>query len=113
MDHLLLHCEVAYALWSAFFGRFGLSWVMLRRVSDLLACWWSTRRRGSAAVWKPFFFFFFVYGGKETIGHSRTWRGPWKTYYPLVFTLYLWTVAYVFPMLINYNDFLVRFSLSN
>jgi hypothetical protein len=25
VDHLLLNCEVAYALWSAFFGRFGLS----------------------------------------------------------------------------------------
>jgi hypothetical protein len=34
----LLHCEVAYALLSAFFGQFGLSWVMLRQVSNLLAC---------------------------------------------------------------------------
>jgi hypothetical protein len=50
VDHLLLHCEVAFALWSAFFGRFGLSWVMPRRVFDLLACWWSLGRRGSAAV---------------------------------------------------------------
>jgi hypothetical protein len=29
--------------------------------------------------------FFCVYGGRETIGPLRTWRGPWKTYYPLVF----------------------------
>jgi len=25
VDHLLLHCDVAYALWSAIFTRFGLS----------------------------------------------------------------------------------------
>ena len=28
-------------------------------------------------------------------------------------TLFLWTVAHVFSMLISYNDFLVRFSLSS
>jgi hypothetical protein len=35
----LLHCDVAYALWSTLFTRFGLSWVMSRRVFDLFACW--------------------------------------------------------------------------
>jgi len=39
VDHLLLHCDVAYALRSALFTRFGLSWVMSRRVFDLFACW--------------------------------------------------------------------------
>jgi hypothetical protein len=39
VNHLLLHCDVAYALWSALFTRFGLSWVIPRRVSDLFACW--------------------------------------------------------------------------
>jgi hypothetical protein len=32
----LLHCEVATELWSAFLQLFGVDWVMLRRVSDLL-----------------------------------------------------------------------------
>jgi hypothetical protein len=31
--------------------------------------------------------FFGVYGGKEIIGAWRTWRGPWRIYYPLVFIL--------------------------
>jgi len=38
-DHLLLHCDVAYAIWIAFFSCFGLSWVMPRYVVDLYACW--------------------------------------------------------------------------
>jgi hypothetical protein len=41
VDHLLLHCEVASALWSAIFGCFGMSWVMPRWVSELFASWWS------------------------------------------------------------------------
>jgi hypothetical protein len=51
VDHLLLHCEVAFALWNAIFSHFGMSWVMLRRVFDLFAYWWSSGKR-SAVVWK-------------------------------------------------------------
>lgn len=32
VDNLHLHCDVAYAIWIAFFGRFGLFWVMPRCV---------------------------------------------------------------------------------
>jgi hypothetical protein len=38
VDHFLLHCDVAYALWSTLLTRFGLSWVMPRRVFDVFAC---------------------------------------------------------------------------
>jgi hypothetical protein len=38
MNHLLLHYDVAYALWTNIFNRFGMSWVMPRRVIDLFAC---------------------------------------------------------------------------
>jgi len=41
VDYLLLHWKVAFALLSAFFSRFGLSWVMPRSVVDLYACWWT------------------------------------------------------------------------
>jgi hypothetical protein len=37
IDHLL-HCDVAYAIWIAFFSNFGLSWVMSRSIVDLYAC---------------------------------------------------------------------------
>jgi hypothetical protein len=52
VDHLLLHCDVAYAMWSAIFSRFGLSWVMPLRVLDLFACWWTAGRLRSAVIWK-------------------------------------------------------------
>jgi hypothetical protein len=81
VDHLLLllHFEVAYALWSAFFGWFGLSWVMSRRVSDLSPV---GGPQGGGGVLRSgrwcLVAFFGVYGGRETIGPLRTWRGPWK-----------------------------------
>jgi len=52
LDHLLLHCDVTYALWSTLFSRFRMSWVMPKWVIDFLACWWSSGRPMSAALWK-------------------------------------------------------------
>ena len=51
VDHLLFHCEVAYALWNDFFSCFWLSWVMPNLV-DLFACWWTGGRSQSVVVWK-------------------------------------------------------------
>jgi hypothetical protein len=39
VDHLLLHCDVASAMWNNIFLRFSMSWVMSRRVIDLFECW--------------------------------------------------------------------------
>jgi hypothetical protein len=52
VDRLLLHCDVASILWNNIFTRFGMSWVMSRRVIDLFACWWKSGRPRSAAIWK-------------------------------------------------------------
>jgi len=52
VDHFLLHCDVASALWSTLFTRFGISWVMPRRVIDMFACWWMFGRPMSVAIWK-------------------------------------------------------------
>ena len=39
VNHLLLHCKVAQALWRALFTIFYVIWVMQGRVADLLAYW--------------------------------------------------------------------------
>ena len=39
MDHFLLHCPIAYELWSMVFCLFGIHWVMPYKVSELLASW--------------------------------------------------------------------------
>jgi hypothetical protein len=39
INHLLLHCEVAQALWSVVLTLFYFTWVMFGGVADLLMCW--------------------------------------------------------------------------
>ena len=39
VDHLLLHCPIAYEMWIMVFCLFGICWVMLQRVVDLLDSW--------------------------------------------------------------------------
>ena len=39
MDHLLLHCKFAHALWSEVFLMFGVQWVMPSTIVSLLFAW--------------------------------------------------------------------------
>ena len=68
VDHLLIHSDVASALWSAIFSRFGLAWVMPGRVPDLWASWWSKEGQGVpwCGKWCPHVCFG-LYGEREII----------------------------------------------
>ena len=39
VDHLFLHCEMAYRFWSFIFITFGLSWVIPKSIPNLLFGW--------------------------------------------------------------------------
>jgi hypothetical protein len=39
INHLLLHCDVARALWIVLFSLYDVNWVMYGRVIDPLDCW--------------------------------------------------------------------------
>jgi hypothetical protein len=52
IDYLYLHCNVANELWQLVFSMFGIWWVMLYHVVDLLAYWTGhTHKTSSAAIW--------------------------------------------------------------
>ena len=51
VDHLLLHCEMAYRLWSFVFITFGLSWVVPRSIPNLLFGWWNWLGKHSSQIW--------------------------------------------------------------
>jgi hypothetical protein len=51
VDHLLIHCSVASALWSWILGVFGISWVLPQTVAELLFSWWNGLGRHSSDVW--------------------------------------------------------------
>ena len=51
VDHLLLHCEKAYWLWSLVFKSFGISWVLPRLVVDTLFGWWNWFGKHFSSIW--------------------------------------------------------------
>ena len=51
VDHLLLHCEKTYHLWSLVFRSFGISWVLPRLVADTLFGWWNWFGKHSSSIW--------------------------------------------------------------
>ena len=53
MYHLLLHSLVANELWNMVFDLFGVQWIMLQKVLDLLASWEGRfGRHRNMAIWK-------------------------------------------------------------
>jgi hypothetical protein len=53
IDYLLLHCDVARAVWSYFYSLFGVEWVMPSSVLDLLSAWSTLLGCGfSIRTWK-------------------------------------------------------------
>ena len=40
VDHLLFFCPIAHSLWAHMLRLFGVDWVMLGLVVDLLFCWY-------------------------------------------------------------------------
>jgi hypothetical protein len=115
VDHLLLHCEVAHALWNAIFSRFSLSWVMPHRVEDLFACWWTGGRSRSAVVWKmvPCCLMWCLWRERN----DRQFEDKERTIEDLIsfffHSLYSWSDAFLAPLTFSFNDFLVLFSTSS
>jgi hypothetical protein len=115
VDHLLLHCDVSYALWSALFTCFGLSLVMPRRVFDLFACWWTSGRPRSTAIWKMVLTCILWCVWKER--NNRCFEDLKRSLEDILasffHTLYLWTMAFVSHLSLSFGDFLVHFLISS
>jgi hypothetical protein len=109
--HLLLHCDVASALYYYLFSRFGLSWIMPRRVFNLLACWWSSGRSRSATVWKmtPTCLFWCLWRERNNRSFEDVEKTPEELLSSFYHTLYLWTTDYVFSLSFSFLDLLTRF----
>ena len=51
VDHLLLHYDKAYRLWSLVFRSFGIFWVLPRAVADTLFGWWNWPGKQVSSIW--------------------------------------------------------------
>jgi hypothetical protein len=111
IDHLLLHCEIAIALWSAIFNRVGLAWVMPNRVVDLLLVgegWEAVLKAQQCGRW--FLLAFCSVFEREING--RSYKDLESTVVKLKSfffkTLYYWTAALNLNWL-SFHDFLDLF----
>jgi len=112
MDHLLLHCEVACAIRNVFFKCFGLSWVMPRRVVDLFVYWWTADSTRNVVVWRmvPLCVLWCLWREKNDRYFEDRERNLEELKSFFFNTLYLWTTAYISPLVISYHDFLILFA---
>jgi hypothetical protein len=112
VDHLLLHCEAARALWNAFFVRFGLYWVMPCSVKELLASWWSSGRSRSTVVWKmvPLCIMWCIWSERNNRCFEDSSRSIEELLHFFLFTLFSWTAGWLAPRVISFSDFLFLFS---
>ena len=81
VDHLLLHCPIAYESWSMVFCLFGIHWVMLYKVSEVLASWKGKfGRQQNIGLWRfvPHCFFG-AYGGSGILDALRIVNGLFLT----------------------------------
>ena len=51
VDHLLIHCPIAYSLWVQMLQVFGIQWVMPGSVDNLVFCWSNWSEKFSSNVW--------------------------------------------------------------
>ena len=81
MDHLLLHCPIAYELWYMVFCLFGIHWVMSYKVNEVLASWQGKfGRQRNIGLWTfvPHCFFG-AYGGSGILDALRIVNGLFLT----------------------------------
>jgi hypothetical protein len=111
VDHLLLHCGAARALWNAFFVRFGLCWVMPRSVMELLASWWSSGCSRSAVIWKmvPLCIMWCIWSERNLRCFEDSSRSIEDLLHFFMFTLFSWTAGWLAPRVLSFSEFLSLF----
>jgi hypothetical protein len=112
VDHLLLHCGVANALWNVILSRFGFCWVMPSSVKEFFASWWPGGRARCAVVWKmaPLCLMWCIWRERNARCFDDTARSFEDLKHYFLFTLYTWTAGWLAPTVISFPDFLSRFS---
>ena len=90
VDHLMIYCEEAYQLWCFFFRSFGVSWVLPRRVIDLLFGWrnWLGSTCLAFGIWHRCVWCG-AFGGSVIIAHLRMRRVRGISFLPHLFSLCL------------------------
>jgi hypothetical protein len=108
VSHLLLHCDVAFGLWSRAFDVFGIQWVLPESVADLLFEWLNWLEKHSSISGILFFCASCgLCGRTEIVARSKTRRDLRLNRILFFFrTLFNWSRAWGFTHSVSILDFL-------
>ena len=90
VDHLLLHCDKAYRLWSLVIRSFGIFWVLPRSIADTLFGWWNWPGKQVSSIWNlaPLCLMWCLWRERNN-RLLRTWKVRMTSYWPLLVALCL------------------------
>ena len=114
IEHIFLHCEVARELWAGIFSRAGLSWIMPKSVTELLACWKRQHHCPQLeATWKmvPLCLLWCIWMERNERCFNNKERNAGELWNFFVFSLVQWLAAIVLKGG-NVHKFLFSFQLS-
>lgn len=108
MDHLLLYCKFANALWSEVFLMFGIQWMMSRTVVSLLCAWENYLGIHPSSIWNmvPACLMWLIWRERNTLTFEDVEKSVDLLKSLLVGTLFGWSHIWGFTQCISVFDFL-------
>jgi hypothetical protein len=96
ISHLLLHCEITYGLWTFVFRSFGISWVLLGCIPDLLFGWHNWLGKNQSKIWNlvPSCLFWILWQERNSRIFENEKRTVSQLYKLFSNTLYDWAIAW-------------------
>ena len=114
MDHLLIHCRFASAMWTEVLNLFGVQWVMPDTIVSLLFAWRNWLGTYSSQVWNlvPAYLMWLVWKERNarTFEDVESSIDMLKTL--LAKTLFEWSRIWGLTHCSSLSDFLISISLS-
>ena len=114
MDHLLIHCRFASALWSEILIMFGVQWVMPDTIVSLLFAWRNWLGTYSSKVWNlvPTCLMWLVWKKRNARTFEDVESPIDKLKTLLTRTLFEWSRIWGLTHCSSLSDFLISISLS-
>ena len=113
VDHLLLHCSIAWELWSLVFCLFGIQWVMPHIVLDLFETWQRKfARHRHIDVWKlvPHCLIWCIWRERKVRSFEGCERSCWRFKSFFLHALFEWSVVFSHFSCSSFSIFLDRCS---
>ena len=107
VDHLLIHCPVASALWSWVLQTFGVQWVMSGTVTTLLFSWRNGLGRHSSDIWNmvPICLMWTVWKERNRRTFEDVSQSNRQILESLTLTLFDWSRAWGFTSCSSFTEF--------